>query len=265
MLLSVTHSTQYRYESAVTRSTQYIRLTPRDSNRQRIVKWAVKLPVDSVVMEDSFGNFTHVLTLDSPHDAIEIQASGQVEVSELGEGEVAGNINPMVFLRSTPLTKTDSAIRDFIEPFRSMIRSRPLIGTTELMGAVLEKMPYTGGVTTVDTTAAQSFALGKGVCQDHSHVFLACCREMQIPARYVSGYVYSSDREEVASHAWGEVWLGNHWVGFDVSNAKHTGGTHIKLAVGLDYMDACPVRGVRLGGGEEHLTIAAEVNRGTNQ
>jgi transglutaminase-like putative cysteine protease len=265
MLLSVTHSTQYRYESPVTRSTQYIRLTPRDSNRQRIVKWAVKLPVDSVVMEDSFGNFTHVLTLDSPHDAIEIQASGQVEVSELGEGEAAGNINPMVFLRSTPLTKTDSAIRDFIEPFRGMIRSRPLIGTTELMSAVLEKMPYTGGATTVETTAAQSFALGKGVCQDHSHVFLACCREMQIPSRYVSGYVYSSDREEVASHAWGEAWLGNHWVGFDVSNAKHTGGTHIKLAVGLDYMDACPVRGVRLGGGEEHLTIAAEVNRGTNQ
>jgi transglutaminase-like putative cysteine protease len=265
MLLSVTHSTQYQYDSAVTRSTQYIRLTPRDSNRQRIVKWSVKLPAESVVVVDSFGNYTHVLTLDSPHDAIEIQAAGQVEVSELGEGELVGNINPMVFLRSTPLTKTDSAIKAFVEPFRNMIRSRPLIGTTELMGAVLEKMPYTGGSTTVETTAAQSFALGKGVCQDHSHVFLACCREMQIPARYVSGYVYSSDKQEVASHAWGEAWLGSHWVGFDVSNATHTGGTHIKLAVGLDYMDACPVRGVRLGGGEEHLSIAAEVNSGTGQ
>jgi transglutaminase-like putative cysteine protease len=140
------------------------------------------------------------------------------------------------------------------------VKSRPLMGVTELMGAVLERMPYTVGSTTVETTAAQSFALSKGVCQDHSHVFLACCRELQVPARYVSGYVYSSNREEVASHAWVEAWLNNRWVSFDISNAKAAGGAHIKLAVGLDYLDACPVRGVRLGGGEEQLSIAAQVN-----
>jgi transglutaminase-like putative cysteine protease len=134
------------------------------------------------------------------------------------------------------------------------------MGVTELMVAVLDKMPYTAGATKVDTTAAQAFDLGKGVCQDHSHVFLACCRELQIAARYVSGYVYSSNREEVASHAWVEAWLNHRWVSFDISNAKAADGAHIKLAVGLDYLDACPVRGVRLGGGEEQLSIAAQVN-----
>jgi transglutaminase-like putative cysteine protease len=231
MLLTVTHQTRYTYEKQVTRSTQYIRLTPRDSHRQRVLNWSVKLPID-----------------------------GACEVSENDEGEPAGPVNPMVFLRATPLTIADAAIKEFVSPFRSMMKSRPLIGTTELMGAVLDKMPYTSGSTNVESSAAQSFAMGKGVCQDHSHVFLSCCRELGIAARYVSGYVYSSDKEEVASHAWAEAWMGNRWVSFDISNAKQAGSSHIKLAVGLDYSDACPVRGVRLGGGEESLSISAQVN-----
>jgi transglutaminase-like putative cysteine protease len=260
MLLTVTHTTRYQYAEPVARSTQYIRLSPITSNRQQVHHWNVKLPVESVTMKDSFGNHTHVLTYDKPHDSIEIRARGQVEVNSVDEGEPAGSVNPMVFLRRTPLTQVDAAILEFVAPFRAMVKSRPLMGVTELMGAVLEKMPYTAGSTSVETTAAQSFALGKGVCQDHSHVFLACCRELQVPARYVSGYVYSSNREEVASHAWVEAWLNNRWVSFDISNAKAAGGAHIKLAVGLDYLDACPVRGVRLGGGEEQLSIAAQVN-----
>jgi transglutaminase-like putative cysteine protease len=260
MLLTVTHTTRYKYAAPVARSTQYIRLTPATSQRQRVVEWNVKLPIESVTMVDSFGNNTHVLTYDKPHDAIAIKAHGQVEVSEQDEGEPAGNVNPLVFLRRTALTQPDAAMIAFVNPFRVMVKSRPLMGMTELMVAVLEKMPYTSGSTTVETTAAQAFAIGKGVCQDHSHVFLSCCRELRIPARYVSGYVYSSNREEVASHAWVEAWLNNRWVSFDVSNAKSAGGAHIKLAVGLDYLDACPVRGVRLGGGEEQLSIAAQVN-----
>jgi transglutaminase-like putative cysteine protease len=260
MLLTVTHQTRYAYEKQVTRSTQYIRLTPRDSHRQRVLHWSVKLPIEGACVADSFGNLTHLLTYDQPHDSIEILASGKVEVSGNDEGEPAGPVNPMVFLRSTPLTAPDLAIKEFVGPFRSMMKSRPLIGATELMGAVLNKMPYTSGSTNVESSAAQAFLMAKGVCQDHSHVFLSCCRELGVAARYVSGYVYSSDKEEVASHAWAEAWMGNRWVSFDISNAKQAGGSHIKLAVGLDYSDACPVRGVRLGGGEESLSIAAQVN-----
>ena len=262
MLLSVWHSTTYRYATEVTRSTQYIRLSPAGGPRQRIVDWAVELPAPTVTMRDAFDNLTHVLTLDAPHQEIRLVAHGRVEVEDADDGEPAGRINPRVFLRETPLTEPDDAIRAFVEPLRALVRSRPLMGVTDLMHAMVERMPYEKGVTSVDSTAAQSFAAGRGVCQDHAHVFVCCARELGIPARYVSGYVYSTDREQVASHAWAEAWLSNRWMSFDVSNARRAAGAHLKLAVGLDYLDACPVRGVRLGGGEEELHTLARVGAG---
>lgn len=263
MLLTVFHSTRYHYAEKVTRSTQYIRLTPADSHRQRVKYWELQMPVSASPIVDAFGNITHVLAYDAPHDEIELKAHGQVDVSDSDDGEPAGNVNPLVFLRPTALTKIDGAMFQFLEPLRAVAKSRPLIGATDLMHSVLDKMPYTPGVTSVEFTASQSFAKASGVCQDHSHVFIACCRELGIAARYVSGYVYSENYQEVASHAWVEAWLGGRWVSFDVSNAKSAGAGHIKLAVGLDYLDACPVRGVRLGGGEEKLSATAQVN--TNQ
>jgi transglutaminase-like putative cysteine protease len=102
------------------------------------------------------------------------------------------------------------------------------------------------------------------VCQDHTHVFLACCRALGLPARYVSGYLYSQDSEHVASHAWAEVWQDGSWHTFDVTNQTRLPRHHLKLAVGLDYMDACPVRGVRFGGGIESLKAVAEVRQSSS-
>lgn len=259
MLLSVHHSTTYRYAEPVSRSTQYIRLTPFETARQHTIRWQVRMPRPATQMQDAFGNITHVLTLDEPHSEIHIEAGGEVEVSGTDEGEPKGRIDPMVFLRSTPLTEPDEALRDFVAPMRALARTRPMMAVTDLTNAVLERMPYQKGRTQVDFTAAQSFAAGRGVCQDHAHVFIACCRLLGIPARYVSGYVHSSNGEQVASHAWSEAWLANRWISFDISNAGAAGGSHIKVAVGLDYADACPVRGVRLGGGEEELWTTARV------
>lgn len=262
MLLSVWHATVYRYATEVTRSTQYIRLSPAAGPRQRVVEWTVELPAPAVEMTDAFDNLTHVPTLDAAHQEIRIVAQGRVDVDEVDDGEPAGRINPRVFLRTTPLTAADDALRDFVEPLRALVRSRPLMGVNDLMHAVVERMPYEKGVTTADTTAAQSFAAGRGVCQDHTHVFLCCARELGIPARYVSGYVYSTDRESVASHAWAEAWLSGRWMSFDVGNARRPTGALLKLATGLDYLDACPVRGVRLGGGDEELHALARVGTG---
>jgi transglutaminase-like putative cysteine protease len=262
MLLSVWHSTVYRYAEEVARSTQYIRLSPSSAGRQRVLDWHLELPASAVAMTDAFDNLTHVLTLDAPHEQIRIVARGRVEVDEADDGEPAGRINPRVFLRTTRLTEPDAAIRAFLEPLRPLVRSRPLMGVTDLMHALVDRMPYEKGHTSVESTAAQSFAASRGVCQDHAHVFVACCRALGIPARYVSGYVYTADREHVASHAWAEAWLSNRWISFDVSNARKTGEAHLKVAAGLDYLDACPVRGVRLGGGEEALHTLARVEAG---
>jgi transglutaminase-like putative cysteine protease len=261
MLLSVYHATTYRYAEAVSRSTQYIRLSPFPSLAQKVKHWRVDLPSPGLSMNDAFDNPTHLLTLNRAHESIEILAQGEVEVSDVEEGEPAGRLDPRIFLRSTSLTEIDEALLHFIEPIRPLIKQRPLVGVTDLMHAVLDAMPYTKDVTEVSFNAGQSFAAKAGVCQDHAHVYTTCCRAMGVPARYVSGYVFTPEIEEVASHAWAEVWLANRWLSFDISNARNAGGTHLKLAVGLDYNDACPVRGVRVGGGKEHLSTLARVTQ----
>lgn len=265
MQLTVFHETTYRYADPPSRSTQYVRLTPYPTARQRVLEWNVEMPARAVSLNDAFDNVTHVLALDAPPPEISLVARGRVDVDEVDDGEPAGRIDPRVFLRDTPLTAADEAIREFVEPIRRTVAGRPLIGMTDLMNAVLDRMPYTQGVTEVHHAAAEAFAMNLGVCQDHSHVFIACARVLGIPCRYVSGYVYSSDFEQVASHAWTEAWLMNRWVSFDVSNARHAGGAHLKLAIGLDYLDACPVRGVRIGGGHERLSTQAWVQADAGQ
>jgi transglutaminase-like putative cysteine protease len=90
-------------------------------------------------------------------------------------------------------------------------------------------------------------------------VFLACARYLGVPARYVSGYLHSAHNEQVASHAWAEAWVGNRWIGYDVSNSTDADQGHIRLSYGLDYEDASPVRGMRIGGGNETMHSYAKV------
>jgi len=221
----------------------------------------VNLPTRSIELVDAFGNLTNLMTLSRSHDSIALVATGTVEVPEFDDGEPADLVNPRVFLRETDLTALDDAIVAFCEPMRRVVSTRPLIGATDLMTAVQQVLPLKKGVTDAETTASKAFALQGGAFQDQVHVFLACCRHLGLPARYVSGYAYTSDRAGVASRAWAEAWISNRWVGFDVSQASNAGGGHIKLAVGLDYRDACPVRGIRLGGGEEVLSTTSQVRK----
>lgn len=261
MKLSVYHATTYRYAEPVSRSTQYIRLTPVTNHRQRVLEWQLDLPARSIELLDAFGNLTSLLTLSRAHDSISIVGTGTVEVPDVDDGHPADLVHPRVFLRTTPLTEPDAAMAEFREPMRKVISGRPLIGATDLMSAVQESLPLKRGVTDAETTASQAFSLQAGAVQDQVHVFLACCRHLGLPARYVSGYAYTPDRAAVASRAWAEIWIGNRWVGFDVSLGSNADGGHIKLAVGLDYRDACPVRGIRLGGGEEVLSTVSQVRK----
>ncbi|GKW16737.1 transglutaminase [Pectobacterium actinidiae] len=260
MKLTVNHLTHYRYDEEVKFSTQYLRLTPQDSAHQRIREWKLTLPVPAVQTTDAYGNVLHVLTLDHPHHDITIHAEGIVDIIDSEEGEdssVQGDLSPLVFLRMTPLTEADSNIRAFAQ--RYYRQDAPEESLNTLMAELQLKMPYTPGATQVQDSAAAVFAMQKGVCQDHTHVFLACCRSLSIPARYVSGYVYSQDTKHVAMHAWAEVWLNGKWQGFDITNSTRQLHQHLWLAVGMDYMDACPVRGTRLGGGCEEMFSEAEV------
>ncbi|AUG99252.1 transglutaminase family protein [Pectobacteriaceae bacterium C52] len=261
MKLTINHLTHYRYDEEVKFSTQYLRLTPQNTAYQQIKEWKLTLPVSAVATTDAYGNVLHVLTLDHPHHDITIHAQGVVEIADSREDTYAGgetdSLSPLVFLRTTPLTEANGTIRAFAQRYyRPQAAEESL---HQLMAELQLKMPYTPGATQVHDTAASAFAMQKGVCQDHTHVFLACCRSLHIPARYVSGYVYSQDTQHVAMHAWAEVWLNERWHSFDITNNTCQLHQHLRLAIGMDYLDACPVRGTRLGGGYEEMFSEAEV------
>lgn len=259
MRIAIDHETRYTYDAPVRSSTQYLRLTPRDSSRQRVLEWRLEAPGRPVRTEDGFGNVLHVLTLDNPMSEIRIRARGVVDASSALDDTDPVTLSPLLFTRATPLTMPDEALTEVAETYRRRVGTAA--GLRDLATAILRRMPFKPGETHVASSAAEAFAIGSGVCQDHAHVFIACCRVLGIPARYVSGYVYSPGHAEnhVASHAWAEAWVVDHWRSFDIANSCAAGEFHVKLAIGADYFDACPVRGTRAGGGTESMHSAALV------
>jgi transglutaminase-like putative cysteine protease len=128
---------------------------------------------------------------------------------------------------------------------------------------IAARFRYEKGATTVHSDVAEVLALRAGVCQDFAHVMIACCRLLGTPARYVSGYVYEGEDATHESHAWVEAWFpGVGWRGFDPTHPVRAGDRHVKVAVGRDYMDCAPTRGVYVGGGatstmEACVTVSA--------
>ena len=257
MRLSISHDTTYSYDNQVRTSIQYLRLTPHDSERQRVLSWQLELPRPVRAQLDPYGNILHVLTLDEPHESIVIGARGQVEIDERCEAEHESQ-SALPFLRFTRLTEADEALREFANLQCQQRRDRSAL--IELMHALNAHIRYLPGITATETSAAEAFAGREGVCQDHAHAFLACTRSLGIPARYVSGYLYTDSDTHLASHAWAEAWLDGAWYSFDVTNCLPRPERHLKLAVGLDYLDACPVRGMRRGGGVERMHAHVEVS-----
>ena len=260
MELHIRHETLYRYDEPVKRSVQNLRLTPRREPCQRAISWQIAAPGRQSAQIDAHGNVVHMLTLDEPHREIRIVVAGVVETedADLLTLPNEGRLSPLAYLAETPLTRIDDTLRRFSAEHLS---EHTLTGVFDLAAAVCSAVKYKKGSTEVSATAMQVFSRGEGVCQDHAHVFIACCRAANIPARYVSGYFYPGATEQVASHAWVDVWLGREpgWTSIDVTHRKLAGGHHCRLAVGRDYLDACPVRGVRRGGGDETMQVAVSV------
>jgi transglutaminase-like putative cysteine protease len=266
MRLFISHETVYRYAQPVNYSIQHIRLTPPSGAGQTILNWRLDCPARTYEQIDAFGNIMHVLVIDSAHEEIRVQVTGEAETTDkfgvLADG--ADHLPREVFLHPTPLTAPDAAIRDFAGPLRSSFEKDALDGLHALSRAVGEAVEYQSGATNVESTAAEALANGTGVCQDQTHLFLAAARLLGAPARYVSGYVHVENAVEAqaASHAWAEAWVGDlGWVGFDVANEVCPTDAHLRLAVGLDYLGCAPLRGVRRGGGDETMRVEVEVHQ----
>jgi transglutaminase-like putative cysteine protease len=259
MRLSILHRTLYRYTTLVQYSIQDLRLTPRDESHQRTLRWRLKTPGTPTVATDAYGNTVHTLALAQAHGDVEIEARGEVEIDPLDEGrleERRGGVPPLSYLAVTPLTAADDRIRAFAQRLRGTGRSALLDFAIEVCDAI----EYRTGTTEVTSTAADALAQGRGVCQDHAHVFIAACRARGLPARYVSGYVHPGDAPHAASHAWVDVWLPEDgWVSIDVTHRGFASEHLCRLAVGRDYVSASPVRGVRVGGGDETMEVRVNI------
>ncbi len=265
MLITIQHETRYRYDTPAAYTIQSLKQTPQNTSGQRILSWSVDCGVDKDVpaFVDSFGNLTHTLVINEDHDAVLIRVSGKVETTNMS-GVVSGAREPfplVAYFRETDLTRPNAPLADLAASV-SGIRDR-LEQAHALMGAVRDRIDYRDGETHVETTAAEALNHGYGVCQDHAHVFICCARLAGIPARYVSGYLQASEnRDEVyeAGHAWAEAYIPDlGWVGFDVANRACPHEAYVRVAVGLDYRGAAPVRGLRLGGGAEKLDVSVQV------
>lgn len=259
MRITIEHTTRYVYEAPVRYSTQYLRLVPASNSRQRVLEWTLDAPATPLELRDGYGNILHVLTIIKPVTEIVIRSGGTVEtLPGIDDAPDDVRLSPLIFLRPTPLTRAEGPLAQFADQHRR--RGATLTGLRDLAHGVRERIPFESGVTAVHSTALEAYEHGRGVCQDHAHVFIACCRYLGIPARYVSGYLYLPDQDEpVASHAWAEAWVVDRWRSFDITNGAPAGEHHIRVAIGADYLDASPVRGVRHGGGVEQMVAHAVV------
>jgi transglutaminase-like putative cysteine protease len=258
----IKHITQYRYTAPVTYSIQTLRLTPRTEDHQRALRWHIDAPGELSEQVDAYGNVTHTLALSRQHEEIALLVTGQVEINALTDGLLAvgeeSRLPVHAYRVPTPLTQADATILDFCAHVLPDGMHEPH-DALKLAQAISDRVSYEPGTTDVTTAAMQVLALGHGVCQDHAHLFLACARALGVPARYVSGYLYTV-AEHAASHAWADVWLPDAgWCSVDITNRQFASDCHCRLAVARDYDSAAPVRGVRNGGGVESMMVTVQV------
>ena len=265
MRIRVAYDTTYSYAKAARSVIQLLRVTPRDHAGQRIARWRVDIDGDGRLRrgEDAYGNVLHTFTLSNPTRTLRVRVSGEAETRDTAGvlGAASERFPAGVYLRATPLTATDAALCAFADEVARGAEPDPLSQMHALMAAIRDRVTFTTGRTDARTTAAESFALGHGVCQDLAHVFIAGARRLGVPARYVSGHLLRSDTpEQEAAHAWAEAWTpGLGWVGFDCANGVCPAERHLRVAAGPDYLSAAPVRGTRQGGGEETMEVRLTV------
>src|SRR5262252_9768232 len=271
MRIRISHATTYTYDLPPAVVTQVLRLTPRDYDAQHVITWRIDLSEDCLLHphEDAFGNIIHSFTAEGPFNELTVAVEGEIDTQD-ANGLVSGAVErfpPEFYLRETPLTRADTAITDFARTARAANADK-LTVLHALLTALNREIAFDTDPTHAATTAAEVFKLRRGVCQDITHIFVAAARSLGIPARYVGGHFHRVDgvTSQEAGHAWAEAYVENlGWVGFDPTNGISTTDAHVRVAVGLDYLGAAPVRGTRFGGGGETLAVAVRVHQARQQ
>lgn len=265
MRLSIRHRTRYRFAEPVVHALQRLRLTPKATQKQEVLSWDVEYENSrpELSYEDQHCNAVTVVSVEQDAREVVVSCRGLVDTRDNAGvmGHHSGHLPLWSFLAQTRLTRPGPKVRALLRDLDC-----PPGGKLEFLHAlsdrIREEVEYRAGSTEVTTAAEEAADAGCGVCQDHAHIFIGAARALDIPARYVSGYLMMNDRvEQDATHAWAEAHVdGLGWVGFDISNGISPDARYVRVATGRDYRDAAPVTGISFGVASEdlHVDVAVE-------
>ena len=277
----IEHVSRYRYDAPARQCVMLLCLRPREDRGQRLLHFAIEAqpPAHLNPEADCFGNTRHVLDVHQTHEVLEITARSTVEAAplpplpeRLGAGaweeiRVLGGsfadwdyTHPSALIRPSP-----PALAAFVARHGIEAGADPLESLSRLSDTLYHRLHYIPGTTSAESPVDHVLETSRGVCQDYAHAMIAIARSWGIPARYVSGYMHvigqtAGQAPENATHAWVECRLpGLGWIGFDPTNRSLAGERYVRVAVGRDYRDVSPTRGVRRGGGEARLEVDVRV------
>lgn len=271
----IEHISRYCYTAPVQQCVMLLCLEPRKDRGQRLLDFEIETqpPASLTRTTDCFGNARHLLDLHRAHQTLEIATRSTIEATPtpplpkhlptraweaLGARE--GSFADWDFTHPSALVRPSPALAAFVERHRIAPLDDPLESLLHLSHALHHCLHYIPGSTSAESPVEHILETGQGVCQDYTHLMLAIARSWGIPARYVSGYLHSAQSGEQAlnnaTHAWVECRLPElGWVGFDPTNQHLAGTGNVCIAIGRDYRDVSPTRGVLQGGGASHLEI----------
>ena len=265
MRLTIDHRTTYRFSAPQGRVIQMLRLTPEDTDDQTVAAWDLHVDCDARLRpgRDGFGNKITMLYVGGPIDSIEIAVSGEV-LTNSADGVVHGGhevLPPALFLRATPLTLADQAIRGFAAEAVGA-STDTLERLQRLNRAVFDRFAASPARPVAGLTAAAAFAGGRVTPRDMAHIFLGASHSLGVPARYVSGYSTHAfgGEHRPAPHGWAEAYVERlGWVAFDPCSGRSADEAYVRVAIALDAAGAAPVAGSRLGEGNEELEVDVSV------
>lgn len=270
MKYKIEHTNIFDYETIVDQSMNTIRLKPRTDECQRLLSYRADITPATLTKEytDIFGNNVETFFIAEHHQHLEVKATSIVSIQKspfIHRIDYSPEMNIifhsklfaehyMAYLSNTAYTYIKPEQMELVDREIGEMNN-PVQYAIDVMEYLHDHFTYDGDSTTVTTLATESFDLKKGVCQDITHVMLGILRSKNIPARYVSGYLYVGEYSalvgDAASHAWVEVMVpGIGWVGLDPTNNVEALENHIRVGVGRDYNDVSPVQGVYRGGSQ---------------
>ncbi len=279
MIFSVRHITKFRYQPAIRESVMEVRMQPRSEGSQRCLAFSLDVAPNANVMEyrDYSGNHVHHFDIPGSHADVVVKAVALVEVEDVDhlgssvcgswaelEAQVETGDHWEMLLPSHFAHSTEELAR-LASELPMQRDCDPLMFVTRLNEGLYNALAYVPNSTQVDSPIDDALRSRQGVCQDFAHIMIALLRQVGMPCRYVSGYLFhaseAQDRSsDGASHAWVETFLpGMGWVAFDPTNSLVGSARHISVAIGRDYADVPPNRGVHKGEAQSALSVAVTV------